>query len=198
MTPFWNAKTTYWQSSEVTTTAKFGYSYPEFNGLDLGNPEAVRREITKKINQMYGDFSMFSFASRQSSTALSINSTPSAPGSSDGSYLDWTARVHVKKYEIGGSFAVLLFIGDVPENPSEWDASPSFAGAHYGFVNSAVENCDNCIGQQEAGAVLEGFVHLNRTLMRVLPGGSFDEDVVEPVLKEKLNWRVRKVSSSQF
>lgn len=159
----------------------------------MGNLEAVRGEVTKKINQLYGDSNLF--ADWQSSKAFNVNSTLSAPTSSDGSYLDWTARIHVKKHEIGGSFAVLIFIGDVPENPDEWYMSSSFVGAHYGFVNSVVESCENCAMQQEAGVVLEGFVHLNRALVHVLPGGSFDENVVEPILKENLHWRVRKVSS---
>ena len=192
MTPFWNAQTTYWESAEVTGTAKFGYTYPEFNGLDLGDKQAVKRAITQKINELYGfdasDFSAASVAApppaQQQTLTRDVSLTTPA-------YLDWTARVHVKKYEIGGSFSILLFVGAVPADPAEWHAAPSFAGAYSGFVNSASDRCANCRGQRAAGVVLEGFVHLNNAIRRKVD--SFAVDVVEPLLKEQLHWRILKV-----
>lgn len=192
LTPFWNSETTYWESSQVTTTGVLGYSYPEFNGLDMGDADTVRREITRKINQLYSDFTPLSFSDQQDSQTVGVNSALST-STPDSTHLSWTARIHIKKYELCGSFSVLFFIGEVPENPADWYSCPSFAGAHGAFVNSATEGCANCARQQEADVDIEAFVHLNNTLARILPNGSYDEEVVEPVLKEKLQWRVRKV-----
>jgi tyrosinase len=48
---------------------------------------------------------------------------------------DWTARIRVKKYEIGCSFAVPLFLGDVTTNSEEWLTCDNFIGAYHAFVN---------------------------------------------------------------
>lgn len=237
LTPFWNAQTSYWESTEVTATSTLGYSYPEFNGLDLADKNAVRRAITQKINQLYSGSAFFGLGSAslasasvgasapkgvsatgQESLVSSLSVSASAPAQAnqpagpdtDGtkippiepspgggnSYLDWTARIHVKKYALGGSFSVLLFIGEVPEDPEEWYTSPSFVGAHSAFVNGSAERCENCRVQREAGIVTEGFVHLNNGIIRNLRVSSFDEDVMEPLLKENLHWRIQKVRLS--
>ncbi|KAJ7501106.1 hypothetical protein B0H11DRAFT_2224937 [Mycena galericulata] len=54
LTPFWKTQTSYWKSSEVTTTSTMGYTYPEFNGLDLSNLTEVRSAIMQKVTQLYG------------------------------------------------------------------------------------------------------------------------------------------------
>ena len=104
---------------------------------------------------------------------------------------DWTARVEFKKYELGSSFSVLIFIGQVPENPREWRVSPSFVGSHHAFVNSAASHCANCTNQQDL--VVEGFVHLNRAIAQHSGLPSLDPEVVEPYLTQNLHWRVLKV-----
>ncbi|GAW02360.1 tyrosinase [Lentinula edodes] len=107
-------------------------------------------------------------------------------------FWEWTARVQVKKYEIGGSFKVLFFLGSVPSDPKEWATDPHFVGAFHGFVNSSAERCANCRRQQDV--VLEGFVHLNEGIANISNLNSFDPIVVEPYLKENFHWRVQKVS----
>ncbi|KZV69786.1 Di-copper centre-containing protein [Peniophora sp. CONT] len=54
LTPFWARQDDYWASSATTSTSKFGYTYPEFNGLDMGNTDSVQTAIANKINQLYG------------------------------------------------------------------------------------------------------------------------------------------------
>jgi len=102
---------------------------------------------------------------------------------------DWTARVHVKKYELRQSFSVLLFLGEVPADASQWRTSPSFVGAHATFVNSSADQCANC--REQADLVTEGFVHLNNALAKVPGLSSFEPSVVSPYLKENLHWRVQ-------
>ena len=117
----------------------------------------------------------------------------SAAAPNHGMY-DWTARVEFKKYELNSSFSVLIFIGQVPENPREWRSSPSYVGGHHAFVNSAASRCSNCTNQQDL--VTEGFVHLNRAITQHSGLPSLDPEVVEPYLTHNLHWRVQKVFTS--
>ncbi|KAI9508870.1 photo-regulated tyrosinase [Russula earlei] len=102
---------------------------------------------------------------------------------------DWGVRIHVKKYELGGSFSVLIFLGDVPDDPSHWRSCPSFVGLHYAFVNSVASQCGNC--RNQADLVIEGFVHLNEAIAKRSGLSSYEPEVVSPYLKENLHWRVQ-------
>ena len=114
----------------------------------------------------------------------------SAAAPNHGMY-DWTARVEFKKYELRSSFSVLIFIGEVPENPREWRSSPSYVGGHHAFVNSAASRCSNCTNQQDV--IVEGFVHLSRAIAQHSGLPSLDPEVVVPYLTHNLHWRVQKV-----
>ncbi|KAJ6619317.1 photo-regulated tyrosinase [Mycena sp. CBHHK59/15] len=227
LTPFWNSQNDFWASSDVTVTSQVGYTYPEFNGLDMNDPSKVRSAIAQKVNQLYGgpifaSISAFSAspagsaakadaapeASKSKSAAAPSNSNPEpAPGSvpqaqanlahvpaphdsEERKIWDWTARIQVKKYEVGGSFSVLLFLGAVPDDPKQWRTSPNFVGAHHAFVNSVPERCANCRTNRDAE--VEGFVHLNEGIAEHSGLGSLEPHVVEPYLKQNLHWRVQK------
>ena len=88
---------------------------------------------------------------------------------------------------------MLLFLGDVPADASQWRTSPSFVGAHVAFVNGSADQCANCREQEDL--VAEGFVHLNNAIAKVSGLPSFEPDVVTPYLKENLHWRVQAVCS---
>jgi len=102
---------------------------------------------------------------------------------------DYSARIHFKKYELGGSFTVLIFLGDVPKDPSQWRKCDSFVGAHHAFVNSAASQCGNC--RNQADVYSEGFVHLNSSIAKRSGLSSYEPEKVVPYLKEKLHWRVQ-------
>jgi tyrosinase len=104
---------------------------------------------------------------------------------------DWTVRIHFKKYELGGGFAVLIFLGQVPDDPSRWRNAPTFVGSHHAFVNSVASQCDNC--RDQADLVIEGFVHLNSAIAEWSGLSSFEPSVVIPYLKENLHWRIQAV-----
>lgn len=105
---------------------------------------------------------------------------------------DWTARVEFKKYELGTSFSVVIFLGSVPEDTDEWLVSDNFVGAHHAFVNSAAGHCANC--RNSSNIVEEGFVHLDKALVDLSGLHSLNPDEVVPYLTENLQWRVLKVS----
>ena len=104
---------------------------------------------------------------------------------------DWTVRIQVKKYELRQSFSVLLFLGEVPADASQWRTCASFVGAHTTFVNSSADQCANC--REQADLVTEGFVHLNKAIAKVPGLSSFEAGVVSPYLKDNLHWRVQSV-----
>ncbi|KAF7324006.1 Photo-regulated tyrosinase [Mycena kentingensis (nom. inval.)] len=56
LTPFWRTATTYWKSSDLdgVDSAPLGYTYPEFNGLDLNNMPALTIAIKAKVDALYG------------------------------------------------------------------------------------------------------------------------------------------------
>ena len=296
LTPFWNADTSFWASSAVTATSNLGYSYPEFNGLDLSNTDATKTAISNIVNQLYGNSgnrarsfvalpqsssSSPADSSRKpaaSSNTRSLPPTKAAPASHspppaqhhsllsqiaermhitpphveqpravpashspahpqhappphppvveqaklvpathgpehseqhpltfvvdkssappDRGLFEWTARVEFKKYELGTSFSVLIFLGPVPENPREWRISPNYVGGTHAFVNSTAGRCSNCNNQRDL--VTEGFVHLNDAIAEHSGLGSLDPSVVEPYLTHNLHWRVQKVCGLFF
>jgi tyrosinase len=239
LTPFWDTQTTYWHSSKTTSTGILKYSYPEFNGLEMGIQDAVRNAIGNYFNQQYGGgaFSLLQSGGPTSFFAQSApgGAQPPVQGQS-GSFVteavsavktaaedivhpfhsrggnphtaqkpehvkegskvlrDWTTRIHFKKYELGGSFAVLIFLGQVPNDPSQWRTAPTFVGSHHAFVNSAASQCDNC--REQADLVVEGFVHLNSAIAERSGLSSFDPSVVGPYLKENLHWRIQAADRS--
>lgn len=105
--------------------------------------------------------------------------------------IDWSAQIDVQHDELGSSFSIPIFLGEVPEDPSEWLTCPSFVGAHFEFVNPSAEECANCRAQ--SGIVTHGVVYLNDAIAERSGLGSFDPSVVEPYLKRELSWRVLKV-----
>ncbi|KAF9005143.1 tyrosinase [Cyathus striatus] len=235
LTPFWSNQTGFWASAGVTDTTKLGYSYPEFNGIDMGDTNTMKQAVLTVVTRLYGGRVFGAFASIQPTlnfTALSAAgsagqqpiaaegvpreaSTAHVPAVLSGtvntlaraahnvvasighssppdhsSLWEWTARIEFKKYELGCSFGVLLFLGKVPENPDEWLTAPNYVGAHFSFVNSEAGQCANCLDQIDVKN--EGFVHLNSAIAEHSGLGSFEPEVVEPYLKE-LKWRVQKL-----
>jgi len=103
------------------------------------------------------------------------------------SYEEWAARVLSGKYELGGSYAVLIFIGPVPESPSEWRKTSNYVGAHHVLVSGMDKGRDR-------EHITEGFVLLNDAIAERSGLHSFDPSVVEPYLTKELGWRIQKVN----
>ncbi|KAH9929640.1 tyrosinase [Amylocystis lapponica] len=169
--PFWRSQQDTWRSTQLTDTSPLGYTYPEFNGVDMDNPAALRLAIANTVNALY---------------------RPPAPTSaSAGTTLEWTAEVHFQKHALQQSFSVLLFVGPVPDDPAQWRTSTSFAGAVHAFANSTAARCANC--RANADVVVEGFVHLDDALAAHPALASRQPDVVVPFLRDQLSWRVYTV-----
>lgn len=100
--------------------------------------------------------------------------------------LIWTTRIRCNEHELDRSFSVLVFLGDVPKDPSEWDITPSFVGAYDVYIGRS--------GTKDGESnTVEGFVGLNKAIARLSGLSSLDPEAVVPYLERNLRWRVRKV-----
>jgi tyrosinase len=213
LTPFWNSQTGFWASSETAQTSSLNYTYPEFNGLDLGNEQAVATAIANYINSQYGGggFSgvnlLAQLPAAVGAQAVAAQSVPPAHGAppthgvppaheAPNAIYDWAARIHAKKFELRQGYAVLIFLGEVPNDEEHWRTSPSFVGAHCAFVNSDTDQCANCREQEEL--VVEGFVHLNGAIAKHSGLSSYEPGAITPYLKDNLHWRVQTVRLSFY
>ena len=109
---------------------------------------------------------------------------------------EWTARVECKKFELGCSYSVIIFLGHVPDDPTDWQVSPNYVGSHYAFVNSVAEGSED--SRKKADVVIEGFVHLNQAIIRRSGLHSLEPEAVVPYLTKYLHWRVLKVKKKKL
>ena len=207
--PFPNSQNTYWTSHGGTDIARLRYTYPDFDGLDLSDRDAVRKGIGEVVSKLYIPryLSNFLFPAGRpaapaadavtTTTTINTDSTISiaTTNNTDVPILTiwaWSARVRVKQSELSSSFQVLVFLGPVPDDPREWAGAPAYVGAFSAFVNGTPVRCANC--QERSDAVTEGYVHLQDALVREARACSFEPGDVRPYLKDELDWRVQMVS----
>jgi len=182
LSPFWDSQSTFWKSSKLFNdskhfynTDKLGYTYPDFATINRDQPAEVQDAAQNSVNVLLQQ------------TPESIFNVNSEHESVDQWY-NWTARIRAKKFELGRSFSVLIFLGDVPKETKDWYKSENLVGTHNVFANTAAGECDNC--NNDLDLVHEGFVHLNRHLLRLKPNQTaFDPETIKPYLKDNLHWR---------
>ncbi|KIJ48608.1 hypothetical protein M422DRAFT_247459 [Sphaerobolus stellatus SS14] len=105
---------------------------------------------------------------------------------------EWSVRIVCKQFEIGGSFSVFVFLGEVPANPKQWLTDPAFAGTFDAFVNENPEKCANC--GDHADDLIKGFVHINDKFLQRSKQTTLDPAVIEPYLTQNLNWAIQKAN----
>jgi hypothetical protein len=109
-------------------------------------------------------------------------------GSPSNAHLEWSARVRCNKYELGGSFSVLFFLVNVPDDPDEWFMSPHFAGSFEAFVASDTRS--------QSDHNIQGFVNLDDGLLKHSGQDTLEPNVVVPFLTNNLHWRIQKVNGT--
>lgn len=102
---------------------------------------------------------------------------------------EWTAQIHAAECELGSTFSVIIFIGNVPSDPEEWLSCPEFVGKYSVLVGGR-----KYTKRIQGDNLTEGFVHLNVAVAKRSGLGSLDPEEVVPYLEKTLNWRVQKVS----
>jgi hypothetical protein len=114
---------------------------------------------------------------------------------------DWKVEISCSQREVGGSFSVFIFLGDIPADPTQWLFDPAFAGTFDIYTYSSDTSDESHSHNEEEGgnSIVNGSVHLNRAILRRQQ--SLEEDAVLSFLRRKLNWGVQKVrngSSTTF
>ena len=202
-------------SSEITTTAGLNYSYEEFNGLDMDDTQAVSTAIRAFVNRHYvkGQSSPRSGSTPGVSLSIkppnaSTSAAHSAPAAqsvtltsdSEASAIpnNWMVRIRSNKFELGFGYYVLIFLGNVPDEPEQWISAPSFVDSQFAFVNSRLgelDHCRNC--REQAQYKIQDFIYLNKAITKQtgLPQSSLKLDFTLKYLSDNLHWRVQSVCS---
>lgn len=87
-------------------------------------------------------------------------------------------------HELGENFSVLFFVGDVPEDPTQWHTSSSYIGSSYTYVTS---------GYKVSESLGEDFVYLNSAIAKRSGLSSYEPNEVVPYLRDSLHWRIQIV-----
>jgi len=203
LTPFWNTSRTYWESLNVRDfPQELNYTYPEFlaeNNLNVsalslgGNAPAPPAGPPPGRPPAVSHVALHVQPPAKAPPAATHAALPVHHHSTD-SVLHWTARIRFNQYELGDSFSVLLFLVHVPNDPAEYYKSPYHVGSFHAFVNTASEHCTNCRDNAERG--VEGYVHINDSVLKHSEKGSLDPADVVPFLTKNLHWRVLKVDGT--
>nr|Q00024.1 RecName: Full=Polyphenol oxidase 1; Short=PPO1; Short=Phenolase 1; AltName: Full=Cresolase 1; AltName: Full=Tyrosinase 1; Flags: Precursor [Agaricus bisporus]CAA59432.1 polyphenol oxidase [Agaricus bisporus] len=187
LAPWWKTQNEYWKSNELRSTESLGYTYPEFVGLDMYNKDAVNKTISRKVAQLYGpqrggQRSLVEDLSNSHARRSQRPAKRSRLGQLlKGLFSDWSAQIKFNRHEVGQSFSVCLFLGNVPEDPREWLVSPNLVGARHAFVRSV---------KTDHVAEEIGFIPINQWIAEHTGLPSFAVDLVKPLLAQGLQWRV--------
>ncbi|KAI0374143.1 Di-copper centre-containing protein [Pilatotrama ljubarskyi] len=187
LTPFYSSQTQFWTSADLQVPPEglFGYSYPEFDAVrNESSKDVIRAHIKEQVDVIYPlDIYIKRWIAFDTVARSRVRAAAEPP-----SVLHWSAHITAKKYALGGSFEILVFLGAVPDDPREFCTSPSYVGSYSAFVNSEPERCANCVRQ--GNITIGSAVSLNDAIMNAAEVSSFDPDEVVPYLKRELHWRV--------
>jgi Tyosinase C-terminal domain len=98
---------------------------------------------------------------------------------------EWAANIRFAKHELGRTFSVVIFLGDVPEDPWQWFNSPSFVGFAYAYAESLSNHNCKCM--------IHDVVYLESVIAKRSGLSSYDPSEVIPYLKDNLQWRIQTV-----
>jgi len=173
--PFWKTKNEYWSSNDIRNHEVFNHTYPEYQNVPPGTN--LKTHIGKKVDELYGGPAKELLHNLGSSSTLD----------------SWSVRIEILPFKIDRSFAMHVFLGAEPEDPSKWLSSPNLVGSYNVFISYRPEDCENCTSYQ--GTPIEGFVHLTSTLLHQLNGFKSAGEVAR-YLENKLYLGLQKVDGA--
>lgn len=106
---------------------------------------------------------------------------------------DWKVEISCNQHELGGSFSVFIFLGDVPADPQKWLFDNAFVGSFDIYTYTDSVPSESLLYNEDADAIVNGSVLLSRAILRFSGQQSLQEDAVLPFLRRRLNWGVQKV-----
>ncbi|KAF9023673.1 hypothetical protein BDZ89DRAFT_955396, partial [Hymenopellis radicata] len=102
---------------------------------------------------------------------------------------DWTACIELDKFELGCSFSVIFFLGEVPTDPEDWLCCDTLVGTHNVLVYPGP-------AANSRKFLMKGGVRLDYAIAQRSGLSSLEPSVVEPYLAQALQWRVRKTDGT--
>lgn len=201
LTPFYASQDgTFWDSDMARSTEAFGYTYADVD-TSFRNEQEVRDELTNKINDWYGTSSV---TRKGSKSGLGIPDGTDLDGDSgdaislDGQYTEWMANVRANEGALGDNFEVYFFLGEAPARTEEWMLAKNVIGSVV-IMGRPVGPVDAEHGA-DLGSLVTGVAPLGDGLRRMVAAGevaSLEADAVVPLLKDKLQVRVRVLNWEQ-
>jgi len=113
-----------------------------------------------------------------------------APG---GKYTEWVVNVRAQKHGLGQSYRVVVFLGDITDDPADWDNEFNCVGRVSILGRSPDTQCGKCRVDNAHGLMVSGSVPLTSALLQDIVGGqisSLKPEDVEPHLRDQLKWKV--------
>ncbi|KAF2155064.1 Di-copper centre-containing protein [Myriangium duriaei CBS 260.36] len=155
-------------SQDVRSTLPFFYSYPETQNANSGS-------VTAAVNRLYG----------------SSNGNSKRNSKRDNSHhYHYIANIVSQKFQLKGSYAVYMFLGDPGSDSSKWPVSSNLVGTHGVSANLADEQNT---GMSNMDLPITGTIPLTTTLLSKVSAGQLKDmtpQTVEDYLKSTLTWRV--------
>lgn len=193
--PFRKDANTFWTTNTVKNWAStFKYTYPEFAD-SKGDAAAIK----SYANKLYGPSATATAGSSKrtagpnpaSANAAAATATASASAGhspltySNGSTVEYVANLHLPRYQLDGSWSVVLFKGaPASESPSQWIFDPNFIST-VGVPAMA--------GMKKNKALVSSSVSLTKPLTDAFHAGKLTDmhlNHVGPYLRDNLHWRI--------
>ncbi|ETI25886.1 hypothetical protein G647_02663 [Cladophialophora carrionii CBS 160.54] len=191
---------TMFTSNDVRSTATFGYSYPELTDWEL-NPDQLAANVRAIVNSLYGPSTNSTI--RRAYEKVRGRSTDIAE-SFDNISLDlarhlnvnnlnkqWSITVLVDRFPLDTSFCIDFFMGNAPNEVSQWPTAANLIGTYAQFnpANVTLFHPNGFPQGQVRGEI--SMTHtlatgVSRGLLRDLSPRS-----VVPLLQKALTWKAR-------
>ena len=199
-----DAKNNKWNSTKCRDWKQLNYDYDDLvpQGGPVANETKYFEDVRARIKRLYPG------------TSDRIKDTAGYT-SHDNKFHDYIINVTYDRYALNGrAYAILFFIGELPEDLSQYRGSDSFVGAVYTF-SSPVETddgsvaCANCAEQMSEKELSKAQIAITLPLLAIagqgreggpsegapegaVPGvglGALDPETTEPFLRVGLQWK---------
>ncbi|TDZ28655.1 Tyrosinase [Colletotrichum spinosum] len=213
--PFYaNTSGAFWNAAMARDTLPFGYTYAETAPASGDGKPGNRAKLIASINKLYGLSSPSNLIQERArssqkldqfgegSTGVSAWFKQPTHGFSknadfaskvitgDNFYTEWIANIRVKNGALNGSFAIHLFLGEAPQEPTLWSTASNLVGSMNVF---AMKNMGS-------GSEVSGTVPLTSALTHAISAGrlaGLDPAATEPYLRGCLEVRVAGETGAQ-
>lgn len=186
--PFRASNGQYWTSNTVRRVSTFGYTYPEL----IDTSRTVKAAVNALYNGGQGSNTKKHKKAKKNRRDL-ISGKAEELGikgdSSDDQH--YILNIVSQKFQLRSTYNIFIFLGEVPDQVSEWGSSGNFVGSHAVLANLMHANSSGDFSQVDLKVT--GSVPLTAALQDIYEDGGLDSlavSDVEPFLRDNLSWRI--------